>query len=95
MIQMVQAAVVQGSLWFAQVEEGAAQELGLDFACQATGLLRADLHLLVRVIVQANVLRDLVLRHANARHLVRTRCFARLLWLQTEILKVVCAGGVN
>lgn len=94
-VQMVQTAVVQGTLRLAQVQEGAAQELRLDLTGQATSLLRAHLHLLVRVVVQADVLRDLVLGHSDTGHLERTRVLARLLWLQAEILKVIGAGGVH
>lgn len=94
-VQVVQAAVVEGSLRFAQVQEGPAQELVLNLAGQSTGLLRAHLHLLVRVVVEADVLRHFVLGHSDAGHLEVSRVLAGLLWLQAQVLKVVGAGGVH
>lgn len=69
MVQVEQLAVVGRALRSATVKEGPAEELILDLASQSAGGLALNLQLLVGVIMQAGVLRHLVVRHADPGHL--------------------------
>lgn len=95
MIQVVQSAVVLLTVRLTHVQERSAQELIFNFAGELAGRLRRDLQLFVRVVMQADVLTDFVVGHAESGRLNDAIVLARLRRFQAEILEVVDALRID